>query len=207
MHRIAEDIISYAIRNKVEDVGSFAKKIFHPHFDPRSLESKEAAKIVESLKQKEVNKGFFFQIDEYIESKKRKVCKGMLGVYGQLKGRLKAFEIFRKRPITFDCIDYNFYNDFIEFLTFHYEHKRRQEVHYGLKVNTIGQTIKQFRIFIKDRVRRKIIEPIDLTDFKISEEEVDAIYLSSDEIAKIYRADLSSYPHLIEYRDLFVLGV
>ena len=50
-------------------------------------------------------------------------------------------------------------------------------MHYGLKVNTIGQTIKQFRIFIKDRVRRKIIEPIDLTDFKISEEEVDAIYL------------------------------
>ena len=155
MYRIAEDIISYASANKIEDIGNFAKKIFHPHFDPRSLESKEAAKIVESLKQKEVNKGFFFQIDEYIESKRRKVCKGMLGVYGQLKGRLKAFEIFRKRPITFDCIDYNFYDDFIEFLTFHYEHKRRQEVHYGLKVNTIGQTIKQFRIFIKDRVSKK----------------------------------------------------
>ncbi|MDQ6813801.1 MAG: site-specific integrase, partial [Bacteroidota bacterium] len=206
MYRIAEDIISYAMSNKIEDVGNFVKKIFHPNFDPHSLRSKEAAKIVESFKQKDINKDLFFQIDEYVESKRRKVCKGMLGVYGQLKGRLKAFEIFRKGPITFDCIDYNFYDDFIEFLTFHYEHKRRQEVHYGLKVNTIGQTIKQFRIFIKDRVRRKIIAPIDLTDFKISEEEVDAIYLSHDEIAKIYRADLSSYPHLIEYRDLFVLA-
>jgi integrase len=138
----------------------------------------KTATIVQSLKQKEVNKDFFFQIDDYIESKK-KVCKGMLSVYGQLKGRLKVFEIFRKRPITFDCIDYNLYD---------------------------GQTIKQFRIFIKDRVRRKIIDPIDLTDFKISEEEVDAIYLSHDEIAKIYRADLSSYPYLSEYRDLFVLA-
>jgi site-specific recombinase XerD len=206
MYRIAEDIISYATENKIEDIGNFVKKTFHPHFDAHTLESKEAAKIAESFRQKEVNKEFFFQIDEYIESKRRKVCKGMLAVYGQLKGRLKAFEIFRKRPITFDCIDYNFYDDFIEFLTFYYEHKRRQEVHYGLKVNTIGQTIKQFRIFIKDRVRRKIIAPIDLTDFKISEEEADAIYLSHDEIAKIYRTDLSAYPHLIQYRDLFVLA-
>ncbi|GEO08659.1 site-specific integrase [Segetibacter aerophilus] len=206
MYRIAEDIISYAIRNKIEDVGNFVKKIFHPHFNTHTLESLKAAIIVESFKQKEINKDLFFQIDEYIESKKRKVCKGMLGVYGQLKGRLRAFESFRKRPITFDCMDYNFYDDFIEFLTFHYEHKRRQEVHYGLKVNTIGQTIKQFRIFIKDRVRRKIIAPIDLTDFKISEEEADAIYLSHEEIGKIYRTDLSAHPYLAVYRDLFVLA-
>jgi integrase len=206
MYRTAEDIISYGIANKIEDIVSFLKKTFHPHFVAHSLGSKEAAKIVETFKQKGVNKEIFLQLDEYIESKRRKVCKGMLGVYGQLKGRLKAFEIFRKRPITFDCIDYNFYDDFIEFLTFHYEHKRRQDVHYGLKVNTIGLTIKQFRIFIKDRVRRKIIAPIDLTDFKISEEETDAIYLSYEEIEKIYRTDLSAYPHLVEYRDLFVLA-
>jgi hypothetical protein len=206
MYRTAEDIISYGIANKIEDIVSFLKKTFHPHFVAHSLGSKEAAKIVETFKQKGVNKEIFLQLDEYIESKRRKVCKGMLGVYGQLKGRLKAFEIFRKRPITFDCIDYNFYDDFIEFLTFHYEHKRRQEVYYGLKVNTIGLTIKQFRIFIKDRVRRKIIAPIDLTDFKISEEETDAIYLSYEEIEKIYRTDLSAYPHLVEYRDLFVLA-
>jgi hypothetical protein len=84
----------------------------------------------------------------------------MLGVYRQLKGRLKAFETFRQHPIIFDCVDYNFYDDFIEFLTYHYEHKRRQDVHYGLRINTVGQTIKQFRVFIKDRVRRKIIAPL-----------------------------------------------
>lgn len=206
MYRIAEDIIYYATGNKIENIVGFVKNTFHPHFKEDSLGSKEAAKIVESFKHKEVNNQFFYQINEYIESKRRKVCKGMLGVYGQLKGRLKAFETFRKRPITFDCIDYNFYDDFIEFLTFHYEHKRRQDVHYGLKVNTIGLTIKQLRTFIKDRVRRKIIAPIDLTDFKVSEEEVDAIYLTYEEIAKIYRADLSAYPYLVECRDLFVLA-
>jgi len=190
----------------MEDSGNFVKRTFYPYFNVQTLKIEEVNKVARIFEQKVVNKEFFFQLDEYVDSKRKKVCKGMLGVYRQLKDRLKAFEIFRKHTITFEGIDYNFYDDFIEFLTFHYEHRRRKEALYGLKVNTIGQTIKQFRIFIKDRVRRKIIAPIDLADFKISEEEADAIYLSDDEIAKIYRTDLSAYPYLIEYRDLFVLA-
>ena len=62
------------------------------------------------------------------------------------------------------------------------------------------------RGFIKDRAKRKIIQPIDLTDYKIAEEDSDAIYLSHEEIAQIYQSDLSAYPHLVEYRDLFVLA-
>lgn len=73
-------------------------------------------------------------------------------------------------------------------------------------MNTIGKTIKHLRGFIKDRVKRKIVSPIDLTDFKIPEEESDAIYLTHDEIAKIYQTDLTDHPCLIEYRDLFVLA-
>jgi len=55
-------------------------------------------------------------------------------------------------------------------------------------------------------VKRKIIAPIDLIDFKIPEEECDAIYLSHQEIATVYQTDLSAHLHLIEYCDLFVLG-
>ena len=68
-------------------------------------------------------------------------------------------------------------------------HIRRQEVLAGLKLNTIGKTIKHLRGFLKDRVKRKIIAPIDLADFKIPEEECDAIYLNHQEITAIYQAD------------------
>jgi hypothetical protein len=47
--------------------------------------------------------------------------------------------------------------------------------------------------------------PIDRTDFKIPEGECDAIYLTHQEIIAIHQTDLSDHPHLIEYRDLFVL--
>jgi integrase len=75
-----------------------------------------------------------------------------------------------------------------------------------LKLNTIGKTINQLRIFIKDRVRRKIIPPLDLSDYKVPSEDSDTIYLTRDEIEKIYYADLSQFPYLCEYRDLFVLA-
>ncbi len=61
------------------------------------------------------------------------------------------------------------------------------------------------RIFVRDRIKRKIIPHIDLTDYKIPEEESDAIYLSNEEIEMIYRVNLSKKPELIPYRNLFVL--
>ena len=121
-------------------------------------------------------------------------------------GHLEAFEEFRKEKITFASLDFQFYEDLVDFLTYHYKHPRRKQDIFGLKVNTIGKTIKQLRIFIKDRIKRKIIPPIDLSDYKIPEEESDAIYLSHEEIGQIYHLDLSKYPELIPYRDLFVLG-
>ena len=54
--------------------------------------------------------------------------------------------------------------------------------------------------------KRKVIHPIDLSDYKIPTEETDAVYLSYEEIKKIYRLDLSARPDLISARNLFVLG-
>jgi integrase len=118
----------------------------------------------------------------------------------------ETFEKYRNQKITFASFDYQFYEDFVDFLTYTYEQPRKKIPVYGLKVNTIGKTIKHFRIFIKDRVKRKIIPPIDLSDYKIPEEESDAIYVTYEEIGKIYHLDLSKNPELIPYRDLFVLA-
>ena len=84
--------------------------------------------------------------------------------------------------------------------------KRRKALTKGLKLNTIGKTVKQLRIFLKNRSKKKIILPIDLDGFKILEEEADAIYLTEAEIQRIYLLDLSEHPHLIKYRDLLVFG-
>ena len=41
-------------------------------------------------------------------------------------------------------------------------HMRRNIAIRGLKRNSVGMSIKQLRIFLRDRMRRKIIPAIDL---------------------------------------------
>ena len=55
-------------------------------------------------------------------------------------------------------------------------------------------------------MRRKIIPALDLSDFKILDEETDAIYLTVAEIQALYKVDLSAHPLWARFRDMFVLG-
>jgi integrase len=79
------------------------------------------------------------------------------------------------------------------------------------KIVVLGFLQKSFLLFLlkmkeKGKDRHLSGPDHDPTDFKIPEEESDAIYLTHQEIATIYQADLSAHAHLIEYRDLFVLA-
>ncbi|WP_276500696.1 hypothetical protein [Terrimonas pollutisoli] len=73
-------------------------------------------------------------------------------------------------------------------------------------MNTVGKTIKQLKIFIKDRIRKKIIPYIDLTCFMCLEEDVESVFLNWRELSKIYRLELSENPWLVKYRDIFIVG-
>lgn len=206
MIRLVQDIVSFATKNKIVERGAFVKKTFKPDFKISTLQSQDTSKIIEASQVKKGNRNLYLQIDDYIKSKEKKVTKATLCVYNCMKEQLRAYEEFRNKIIMFESFDFEFYDGFVDFLTFDYVQRRRKTIIKGLKINSIGKTIKQLRIFIRDRVRRKIIPAIDLTDFKIPEEEADAIYLTHGEVAKIYDTDLIEFPYLTEYRDLFVLA-
>lgn len=204
--RIVEDLVIHANKSGIHNKGSFVKQTFSPSLDTKSVVGHVAQTVHEEVKEKKSKLDIYYQFDEYIKSKQRKVSKATLTVYGNVKSHLLAFEIYSKKKITFQSFDFSFYEDFVDYLTFEHVHMRRKVLLTGLKLNTIGKTIKHLRGFLKDRAKRKIIAPIDLSDYKIPEEEADAIYLTHEEIATIYQTDLSDYSDLIEYRDLFVLA-
>jgi hypothetical protein len=199
--RLAEDILIFAGRKKIADPLSFLKNTFKPGIDLCLLEGKAKEAV-----QPKVILDVFFQIDDYIKSKAKQVTPKMLNVYRNMRDTLKAFETCRKKPITFESFDFNFYEEFVEYMMYEHVQRRRKELIKGFRISTVGKTIKQLRIFLRNRARRKIIAPINLEDFKILDEETDAVYLRWDEISRIYQLDLSRHPHLIKYRDLFVLG-
>jgi len=198
MMRIAEDIISFCLKNTRENPLSFLKKTFTPDLDVSMLEQR---KVVSG------NLDVCFQFDDYIESKKRRIAASTVHIYMEVKRYLQAFEKFRGRKITFKSFDVDFYHDFVEFMTFDYESYRYTRTGLkGLKRNTMGKAIKHLRLFLKDRIRRKIIPSIDLTEYKVFEEVADGTYLTNYEIETINKLDLSLNPKLETARDLLVLG-
>ena len=206
MLRSAEDLVTFALEQKMEDPVGFLKKAWRPELDAVSLAAHAKELAQAPAEPAAANLDFFFQLDEYIKAKRRKVSAGMIRTYNVVKERLLAFQKYRKEKITFDGFDFNFYEDLVNYLTYEHTHRRRKIVLRGLKRNSVGTTIKQLRIFLRDRTRRKIIPAIDLTDFKILDEETDAIYLTAAEIRALYQVDLSSHPEWGRFRDMFVLG-
>ncbi|MEP7232563.1 MAG: site-specific integrase [Ginsengibacter sp.] len=205
--RFAEDIIYYARDKNIADELLLLKRSFNTSGDAPPVDTiiMEAESFTAN-RGNQTNLDLYYQIDDYIKSKERKVCKDMPRIYRNMKEHLKAFEDFRKKPITFECFDLNFYEEFVDFLTFDYRQRRRKDLIVGLKVNTVGKTIKQFRTFLRNRIRKKIIPVIDMDGWIILQEDVDSVYLTMKEVSAIYRLDLSRQAHLINYRNDFVLG-
>ena len=201
--RLAEDIISFGLDKHVKNPVEFASKVFKPDYDIAELDK---IQLETCEKVQKINLDIYFQLDDYIKLKRRSVSPRMINVYKNLKDTLKAFEIFRQEPITFDCIDYNFYEEFVDYMRFEHIHRRKKQIIKGFKTSNIGKQIKQLRQFLKNRISKKIIAPINLEEFTSMDEESDAIYLTNNEIVKIHELDLTEQPFLEKYRDLFVVA-
>ncbi|OQP60131.1 hypothetical protein A3860_34185 [Niastella vici] len=125
---------------------------------------------------------------------------------GQMKKHVQSYQRFQKKKITFDSFGPEVYQKFVKYLSYDIPLLRRNKPTRGLRINTIGKTIKHLKSFLKDRMARKIIPYQDLSFFKYLEEEVDAVYLDWSELSTIYHLDLSKKAYLVKYRDLFVLA-
>jgi hypothetical protein len=194
--RKAEDMVTYALKQRDTCPMKFLKENFHLQQNWN----------IEQMSTQKKNLDVYFNIDDYVNSKRTTVKQCTINVINAMKAHLMSFETFRKEPITFDSFDVHFYEDFVKFLTYDVVQSRRKEILRGLKVNSVGKTIKHLKSFLKDRMRKKIIPFMDLGAYKVMEEEVDAVYLNWQELSLIYHLDLSANKNLEKYRDLFVLG-
>ena len=196
---MVEDIIKYAEKRNIVDKGQFVKKYYKPDLDVYSLDAlvkKDEEKAIEEEKErKKQDMDIFHQVDLYIKSKERKVSKDMPRIYRNMKEHLLAYQQARKIHLTFEMFTLDFYEDFVDFLSYEYIQRRRKQPIVGLKINTVGKTINQLRTFLINRAKKKIIAPIDLTNWEVVGEEVDAEYLNWKEIEKIWTLDLTAHPH------------
>ncbi|RAJ77251.1 integrase-like protein [Chitinophaga dinghuensis] len=207
---IANKILEFAIEHQINDIPKFVKGIYKPDFDLELLPF-----MAKQLDEDDPHKNFNlnFQMEEYIKSKLGSVSPRMITNYRNMRDIFISYETFCGQIHTYKDIHYSFYTKFLRFLTYEYVQRRRSDYVdnvkqpiRGLRTSTIGKVIKHFRMFVKNRIAHKYFPPIDLSKFTSPDEESDAIYLTPDEIKKIYQTDLSTYPELMVDRDMLVLG-
>jgi hypothetical protein len=80
MIRVVEDIVSFTL-HKVEDPIACLKNVFEPDFDPATLPERLKEMMQASPDPGVVNLDFFYQLDDYIKTKRRKVSAGMIRTY------------------------------------------------------------------------------------------------------------------------------
>ncbi len=149
----------------------------------------------------------YYQIMLYAQSREHEVSEATINIIRMVKTHLLAFETYRGTPISFESFDYKFYCDFVSFLKFHYVKLRRKKEEKGLRINSIGKTIKWLKHVLVNRMAMGIYPQIDLSLYLGMEEDTDAIYLSWQEIHAIYALDLSGEPYKVQViRDEFILG-
>ncbi|MDN3657948.1 site-specific integrase [Ferruginibacter paludis] len=133
-------------------------------------------------------------IDKYITDHRETREPGSLAVYKTLKNHLQAFQIARKKKITFNTVDYNF---FMEFQNFLISDQKLNNV-------TTAKNLSTVKTFLSYAKTQGIAISEKYKDFKIKKEKsLEVIALTQSEFNALYNLDLSGKQKLDQVRDVF----
>lgn len=128
-----------------------------------------------------------------------KYKRGTVNSIGQAKDRFIAFQEEKGRTYDFNDIDMDFYHDFTAFMN----NKK-------LALNTVGKTINWFKTILATAETEGYNTNTIFRDkrFKGARAEVDAIYLTQEDLDKIRKVDMSKFhAGYDKARDIFMVGV
>lgn len=132
-------------------------------------------------------------IDTYIEDHKATREPGSLSVYKSLKTHLQQYQKDKRIKVTFDAIDYKFFQDFQNYLI-----SSRK-----LNNTTVAKQLSTIKTFLNyARMQGYTVNP-QYKDFKIKKENLEVIALTSEEFEILYKFDLSENKKLDQVRDVF----
>lgn len=173
---------------------------------PEPEELKELLDLANNRTVKQTKHNLLTFITQFKEEAKFKVndrtgktyAAKTLTSYKQVSELLIEFNKTNKRPVDFKDIDFEFYTDFVKFMT---ETKQ-------YAVNSIGKHIKTLKTILNEATERGFNENVKFRSkkFKVLKQATDSIYLNFKELKGIEKLDLSQNAKLDRVRDLFLIG-
>jgi len=129
----AERIIAYAIKKQHTCPMQFLKRNIHL---PDCWD-------LDQLEDDDNNLSVFYQIDKYIGDKKVMVQPATITVIRTMKKHLLSFQNYIGYKLAFESFSAVLYDHLVRYLTFEIPIMSRAKVIKGLRMNTVGKTIKQ----------------------------------------------------------------
>jgi site-specific recombinase XerD len=181
-----------AVLNKVRDIEyDFSEK--GKAISPQMVIDRLKGGRMLETKTEESNTVLFDFMDKYIDDHRATREPGSLSVYKALRNHLKAFQDARGTRVTFDSIDYAFFQAFQCFLI----EKR------GLNNTTVAKQLSTVKTFLNYAKVQGIEVSDRYKDFKIKKDSLEVIALTSEEFETLYQMDLSVNKRLDQVRDIF----
>jgi integrase len=142
-------------------------------------------------------------IEQYIRDNSATRVKGSLSVYKALSVHLKAYETATMKRLTFDSIDYKFFESFQNFLIGRTKTDKEGNVSSLLNNTTIAKALSTLKTFLGYAKKHDIKVNDNYRDFKIRRESMEVIALTQEEFDTLYDFDLSDNKRLAQVRDVF----
>jgi len=144
-------------------------------------------------KNQTIEKDFFGYLNEFINVQTAIKKKRTIQKYKTLERHLLDFQKAKRIKISFDTLDMGFYEKYMAYYV--------QEL--GLLNNTINKYFTTLKTFLNWATERKYNTNLTYIKFKAPSNSADIIYLTQDELTKIYTLDLSNNKRLEQVRDAF----
>ena len=135
-------------------------------------------------------------IERYIEDHSSTRERGSLSVYNSLKNHLKAFQREKNIEVSFQNIDYQFFQSFQNYLI---ENR-------GLSNTTVAKQLSTIKTFIGYAKTQGVIISDQYRQFKIKKEALEVIALTNDEFEHLFKMDLRHNPKFDKVRDVFCMA-
>lgn len=132
-------------------------------------------------------------IDRYVADNQSTRKKGSLSVYKSVKRHLQDFQREKSIKITFDNLNYAFFQEFQNYLI----DKK------GLNNTTVAKHLSTVKTFINYAKMHGVEVSDKYKDFKIRKESLEVIALTSEEFETLYKMDLTGNKRLEQVRDIF----
>jgi integrase len=193
---VVSDFLGEMRRSKIEVTSETLKEHLDKHFKATEMPIEKESRKVTLLE-------FIEQYVEKCKKGKQLTPEGKKYKLWTIKGyvtllyHLREYMNFAKQSIDFVDITQEFYDNFMQYFI---------EKNYA--TNTIGKHIKNIKVIMNKSFEDGLHSNRSFQNkkFKIVTESSDSIYLTEEELDRIFELDLTNNKRLEKVRDLFIVG-